>query len=212
MATPYEFVANQLRAHLPGARLEPFIDTDEPRPRDRTARLYRSGGNGEFGEDYSTFNLQYPGGYPFYYPLQLTQPGQRPLTVCIAPGFDYLQRFTRPGSEIHDYLAHYAYWRIEERVNPETTDFWILMFCRKGGASQYLILPIGRLKGLLDRAHDPEKFSLFLAKSGCCFAAQPLSAGNRLAVLKSPSLLDAPENTGLRMDSYLNNWRLLASD
>ena len=78
MATPYEFVANQLRAHLPGASVEPLIDSDEPR-RDLATRLYRSGDNGEFGDDYSSFTLRYPGGYPFYYPLHLTSPGQHPL-------------------------------------------------------------------------------------------------------------------------------------
>ena len=210
MATPYEFVANQLRTHLPGARVEPCIDSDEPR-RDRTARLYRSGNDGEFGDDYATLKLQYPGGYPFYYPLQLTQPGQRPLIVCIAPGFDYIQRFTRPDAEIRDYLAHYAYWRIEAGVNPETTDFWILMLRLKGDASQYLILPTGKLKLLLRKAYDPEKFSLLLAKSGLCFAAQPLSTANRLAVLKNPSLLDTVENKDLKMDSYLNNWSQLSA-
>ena len=210
MATPFEFVANQLRAHLPGARVEPCIDSDEPR-RDRTARLYRSGNDGEFGDDYATLKLQYPGGYPFYYPLQLTQPGQRPLIVCIAPGFDYIQRFTRPDAEIRDHLTHYAYWRIEAGVDPETTDFWILMLRLKGDASQYLILPAGKLKPLLSRAYDPEKFSLLLAKSGFCFAAQPLSTANRLAVLKNPSLLDTVENRDLKMDFYLNNWQQLAA-
>ena len=210
MATPFEFVANQLRAHLPGARVEPCIDSDGPR-RDRTARLYRSGNDGEFGDDYATLKLQYPGGYPFYYPLQLTQPGQRPLIVCIAPGFDYIQRFTRPDAEIRDHLTHYAYWRIEAGVDPETTDFWILMLRLKGDASQYLILPAGKLKPLLSRAYDPEKFSLLLAKSGFCFAAQPLSTANRLAVLKNPSLLDTVENRDLKMDFYLNNWQQLAA-
>ena len=210
MATPYEFVANQLRAHLPGASAEPLIDSDEPR-RDLMTRLYRSGDNGEFGVDYSTFNMQYPGGYPFYYPMQLTQPGQRPLTVCIAPGFDYIQRFTRPEAEIRNYLAHYAYWRIESSVDPATADFWILMLGLKGGASQYLILPTRMLKQLLSRAYDPEKFSLLLAKSGFCFAAQPLSTANRLAVLKDPSLLDTVENRDLKMDFYLNNWLQLTA-
>ena len=210
MATPYEFVANQLRAHLPGASVEPLIDSDEPR-RDLATRLYRSGENGEFAADYSTFTLRYPGGYPFYYPLQLTQPARRPITACIAPGFEYIQRFTRPDAEIRDYLAHYAYWRIEASVDPNTTDFWILMLGLKGGPSQYLILPTRTLKELLSRAYDPEKFSLLLAKSGFCFAAQPLSTANRLAVLKNPSLLDTIENQDLKMDSYLNNWSQLAA-
>ena len=210
MATPYEFVVRQVRAHLPGARVAPLIDSDEPR-RDRTTRLYQSGDNGEFGEDYSTIELRYPGGYPFYYPLQLTLPGQRPLSVCIAPGADYIQRFTRPDAEIRDYLAYYAYWRIEAWVNPAATDFWILMLGLKEGASHYLILPTRTLKELLSRAHDPEKFSLLRSKSGFCFAAQPLSTANRLAVLKNPSLLDTDENRDLNMDSYLNNWHQLAA-
>lgn len=211
MATPFEFVANQLRTHLPDASVEPFIDTNEPRRRDRTALLYRSGNNGEFRDDCANLKLQYPGGYPFYYPLQLTQPGQQPLTIRIAPGFDYIQRFTRPDAEIRDYLAHYGYWRIETSVDPETTDFWILLLRLKGEASQYLVLPTSKLELLLNRAHNSEKFSLLIAKSGFCFAAQPLSAAIRLAVLKSSALLDTAHNRDLKMDFYLNNWQQLAT-
>src|SRR4051812_28460547 len=102
MATPYEFVAHQLRLHLPGARVEPFIDASDTSRRDSIARLYGD----EIDNDDTTFNLSYPGGYPFYYPLQVTPPGsQRPLLIRIAPSFDYLQRFTRPGAEIREYLA-----------------------------------------------------------------------------------------------------------
>ena len=211
MATPYEFVANQLRNHLPGASVEPFIDTDATARLDRIFDLYRSGGNGEFGNDYSSLNLQYPGGYPYYYPLLLTQPGQQPLRVSIAAGLDYIQRFTRPDGEIREYIAHYGYWRIEESVDPDTADFWILMLHLPGDTSQYLILPTSKLKHLLSQAHDPEKFSLLLAKSGLCFAAQPLSTANRLAVLKNPMLLETAENSDLKMAYYLNNWHQLTS-
>lgn len=211
MATPYEFVANQLRTHLPSASVEPSFDSEATSRRDRILGLYRSGGNGDFGEDYSTFNLQYPGGYSFYYPLLLTQPGHRTLRVRIAPGSDSMHQFTRPDAEIREHLAHYGYWRVEEHVDPEEADFWILILRLNGDASQYLILPTSKLKPLLSQAHNPEKFSLFLAKSGFCFAAQPLSTANRLAVLKSPSLLDAAEYTDLKMDTYLNNWQQLST-
>ena len=77
------------------------------------------------GNDFATFSLQYPGGYPFYYPLELTCSGQRPLKIRIAPGFDFLQRFTRPDAEVRKYLGHYGYWRIEESVDPDEEDFWI---------------------------------------------------------------------------------------
>lgn len=72
MAAPYEFVANQLRTHLPGASVDPFFDSEATSRRDRILGLSQSGENGDFGEDYSTTKQQYPGGYPFYYPLMLT--------------------------------------------------------------------------------------------------------------------------------------------
>lgn len=209
MATPYEFVVNHLRTHLPSARIEPAIDPDERRRHDLLAHVYHSGINGRFGDDFTTFNLKYPGGYPFYYPLQLSFPGQRPLAVSIAPGFDYLQRFTRPDTDSRALLAHYGYWRIETSVDPATDDFWILMLCLPTGGSQYLVLPTPQLKQMLGRTHNPEKFSLFLAKAGFCFAAQPLAAANRLAVLQNPSLLDGAENSDLKMDYFLNNWSQL---
>ena len=209
MATPYEFVANQLHTRFPNASVEPFIDTDGTYPPHLAARLYRSGENDEFGDNYAAYNVAYPGGYQFYYPMQLTHPGQRPLTVNIAYGRDYIERFTRPDAEIRDHLAHYGYWRIEDAVDPETTDFWIMMLGLPKGAAQYLILPSSRLKTILSRTHNPERFSLLLAKSGFCFAGQPLSTANCLAVPKKPSLLDTPDNADLKMDDYLNNWSQL---
>lgn len=122
-----------------------------------------------------------------------------------------MERFTRPDIEIREHLTHYGYWRIEEHVDPEAADFWILMLRLNDDASRYLILPTSKLKCLLSQAHDPEKFSLFLVKSGFCFAAQPLSTANRLAVLKSPSLLDAAEYADLKMDTYLDHWQQLSA-
>lgn len=209
MATPYEFVVSQLRAHFPGARIKPFTDTAETYPSRLVSRLYHSGNNGELGNDYASFNVKYPGGYPFYYPLQLTHPGQQPLTLRIAPGYDCMHRLTRPDAEIRDYLAHYGTWRIEEKIDPATTDFWILMLGLANEASQYLILPSSMLKTILGRTHNPEKFSLLLARSGFCFAAQPLPTACHLGVLKNPSLLDTAANEELKMDGYLNNWNQL---
>ena len=209
MATPFEFVAHQLRTHLPDARVEPIIETDGSSRRDQLLGLYRSGVDGEFGTDYSALKLHFPGGYPFYYPLRLTQPGHRTLKVRVAVGADFIERFTRPHAEVREHLALYGYWRIEEPVDPDEDDFWILILRLKDDAPQYLILPTSKLKRLLSRAHDPEKFSLFLAKSGFCFAAQPLSTAGRLAVLQNPSLLDATENTDLKMNGYFNNWQQL---
>ena len=211
MATPFEFVAHQLRTHLPDAHVEPLVDTDGTSRRDQLLRLYRSGADGEFGADYSEFMQHFPGGYPFYYPLRLTQSGHRTLKVRVAAGADFIERFTRPDAEVREHLAHYGYWRIEEPVDPDEDDFWVLILRLKDDVPQYLILPTSKLKRLLSRAHDPEKFSLLLAKSGFCFAAQPLSTANRLAVLKNPFLLDTVEYSDLKMDSYLNNWSQLAA-
>ena len=55
MATPYEFVTNQLCNSLLSASVEPFIDAYKLHRRDQMARLYRSGVDGEFGNDYSKF-------------------------------------------------------------------------------------------------------------------------------------------------------------
>ena len=96
MATPFEFVARELQLRYPDATVEPAIDGAETPRRDLAERIYRSGENGAFGDDYSTVNLRMYNGYPYYYPMHLTHPGQRPLKVRIAPGFNCIQRFTRP--------------------------------------------------------------------------------------------------------------------
>lgn len=210
MATPYEFVANELLIQLPHARLTPLLAPTDASRRSQVERHYYSGIEGEPGNDCTRYSLHYPGGYPTYYPSQLTQPGCEPVAVRIALGVDALQTFTRPDSEIRQYLAQYGYWRIETNVTPATADFWLLLLPTEK-ATQYLILPTSKLHALLNRSHNPEKFSLLLAKDAFCFAAQPLTSASRLAILQNPSLLDTAEYRDLRLDGYLNNWQLLAS-
>ena len=197
MATPYEFVAREVHTQLPTARLAP--DPNMP------ARLYHSASD----VDYSLMHQSYPGGYPFYYPAQLTLPGRSPLNLHIATGSESINAFTRPDGELRQLLAHYGYWRIESQPNPAITDFWLLLLRLPDSAPQSLILPTAKLARLLSRAHDPEKFSLLMARAGFCFAGQPLTTANRLAVLQDAALLDTPENVDLKMDAHLNNWNQL---
>ena len=197
MATPYEIVARELRTQLPTARLAPDPTMPE--------RLYHS----DPEVDYSLTHQSYPGGYPFYYPAQLTMPGRPPLTLHIATGSEAIKAFTRPGSELRHRLAHYGYWRIESQPNPAITDFWLLLLRLPDQEPQHLVLPTAKLARLLSRAHNPEKFSLLMARAGFCFAGQPLTAANRLAVLQDASLLDTPDNADLKMDAHLNNWSQL---
>ena len=197
MATPYEFVARELRTQLPTARLAPDPTMPE--------RLYHS----DPEVDYALMHQSFPGGYPFYYPAQLTLPGRPILNLHIATGSESINAFTRPDGELRHHLAHYGYWRIESQPNPASADFWLLLLRLPDSAPQFLILPTARLARVLSRAYDPEKFSLLMAKAGFCFAGQPLTAANRLAVLQKPSLLDTPENADLKMDAPLNNWNQL---
>ncbi|NVO29671.1 hypothetical protein [Hymenobacter lapidiphilus] len=210
MATPYEFVANQLLTHFPGASVEPDCEIAVGHRPDFVARTYYSERKEE-GVDYNSISLAYPGGYPFYYPLLLVQPGHQPLRIRIAAGDDSIDKFTRPDSEIREYLAHYGYWRIEEHVDSETEDLWVLMLRSGTATPQYLVLPTPKLKQLLNQAPNPEKFSLFIAKAGFCFAAQPLSTANRLALLKDPSSLNTQEYAELNMTPFFNNWQQIAS-
>ena len=168
MATPYEIVARELLTRLPTALLTPDPTMPE--------HFYHSGPQA----DYSLIHQSYPGGYPFYYPAHLTWPGRPPLTLRIATGAEAIRAFTRPGSELRHHLAHYGYWRIESLPNPATTDFWLLLLPKQ--EPRYLILPTAKLARLLSRAHNPEKFSLLMAKAGFSFAGKPLTAANRLAV------------------------------
>ena len=195
MATPYEILARELRTQLPTAHFAP----DPTMP----AHLYHSAPE----VDYSLTHQSYPGGYPFYYPAHLARPGRPPLTLHIATGSEAIKAFTRPGSELRHRLAHYGYWRIESLPNPATTDFWLLLLQKQ--EPRYLILPTAKLAQLLSRTHNPEKFSLLMARAGFCFAGQPLTAANRLAVLQDASLLDTPDNADLKMDAHLNNWSQL---
>ena len=197
MATPYEIVARELRTQLPTTHLAP----DPTMP----AHLYHSAPE----VDYSLMHQSYPGGYPFYYPAQLTMPGRPPLNLHIATGTEAINAFTRPGGEVRQRLAHYGYWRIESQPNPAITDFWLLLLRLPDQEPQHLVLPTAKLARLLSRAHNPEKFSLLMAKAGFCFAGQPLTAANRLAVLQNASLLDTSENADLKMDAHLNNWSQL---
>lgn len=211
MATPYEFIARQLQRQFPGGVVAPLTEESE-RPRaDWVERVYRSGTGEGFSPDYTRLSLSYPGGYPYYYPLHVTLPHQRPLVLRVASGAEALSAFTRADSEVRACLARYGYWRIEAAVDPATTDFWILMLPRPDGFPQHLILPTAKLRQLLDRAHNPEKFSLFLAKDGLAFAAQPLPAAQRLALLREPELLATEAFHELDMSRYLNNWLLLVS-
>ena len=195
MATPYEIVARQLRTQLPTAHFAPGPTMP--------AHLYHSAPE----VDYSLTHQSYPGGYPFYCPAQLTMPGRPPLTLHIATGSEAIKAFTRPGSELRHRLAHYGYWRIESLPDPATTAFWLLLLPNQ--EPRYLILPTAKLAQLLSRTHNPEKFSLLMARAGFCFAGQPLTAANRLAVLQDASLLDTPDNADLKMDAHLNNWSQL---
>ena len=72
-----------------------------------------------------------------------------------------------------------------------------------------MIRPTAKRARLRSRAHNPEKFSLLMARAGVCFAGQPLITANRLAVLQDASLPDAAENAKLKMDARLNNWHQL---
>lgn len=193
MATPYEIVARELRTRLPTAQLTPSATAPQ--------HLYHSAPPVNYSR------LHQP--YPFYYPVHLTRPGRPPLTLRIATGFEGINAFTRPGSDLHQRLAHYGYWRVESRPNPTTTDFWLLLLLLPTQEHNYLILPTTKLVRLLSRTHNPEKFSLLMARDGVCFAGQPLATANRLAVLQDASLLDTPENADLKMDAHLNNWSQL---
>ena len=197
MATPYEILARELRTQLPTAHFAP----DPTMP----AHLYHSAPE----VDYSLTHQSYPGGYPFCYPAQLTMPGRPPLNLHIATGSEAIKAFTRPGSELRHRLAHYGYWRIESLPDPATTAFWLLLLLLPDQKPRYLILPTAKLAQLLSRTHDHEKFSLLMARAGFCFAGQPLTAANRLAVLQDASLLDTPDNADLKMDAHLNNWSQL---
>ncbi len=197
MATPYEIVARELRTRLPGTHLAP-----DPSQRER---WYHSGPP----IDYALLHRTCPGGYEFYYPAHLTRPGHPPLTLHIATGSEAVGAFTRPGSELRQRLAHYGYWRIECPPDPTTTDFWLLLLLLPDQALKCLLLPAAKLAKLLARAHDPEKFSLLVAKAGFSFASQPLTAANRLAVLQDAALLDTPERDDLKMDAHLDNWSQL---
>ena len=197
MATPYEIVARELRTRFPTAHLTPDPTMPE--------QLYHSGPQ----VDYSLINQSYPGGYPFYYPAHLARPGRPPLTLHIATGSEAIKAFTRPGSELRHRLTHYGYWRIESLPDPATTAFWLLLLLLPDQEPRYLILPTAKLAQLLSRTHDHEKFSLLMARAGFCFAGQPLTAANRLAVLQDASLLDTPDNADLKMDAHLNNWSQL---
>ena len=197
MATPYEIVARELRTRLPTA----LLTLDPTRPE----QLYYSGPQ----VDYSLIHQSCPGGYPFYYPAHLTRPGRPLLTFHIAIGSEAIKAFTRPGSELRHHLVHYGYWRIECLPNFTTTTFWLLLLRLPDQELKYLILPTTKLARLLSRAHNPEKFSLLMARADFCFAGQYLTAANRLAVLQDASLLDTPENADLKMDAHLNNWNQL---
>lgn len=210
MATPYEFIAHQLQRQLPNAAVSPFPEGDGYTRADVAQRLYRSGAGNDFPPDYTKMSMSYPGGYPFYYPLLLTRPHQRPLVLRVANGAEALAAFTRPESAARALLAHYGYWRIEAAVSPATADFWVLRLPRRDDFPLHLILPSARLRQLLDRAHNPEKFSLFLTKSGQAFAAQPLPAADRLALLRDPARLAADAYRDLDMRAFLDNWQQLA--
>lgn len=208
MATPYEFIAHQLKSKFTAATIEPFTEENEwPHPR-WTERVYQSGSGDGFAPDYTKLSVSYPGGYPCYYPLQVTLPNQRPLVLQVARGADFRAAFTRADSEARSLLACYGYWRIEAAVDPATTDFWILMLRPQHPSPQYLILPTTKLQQLLNRTHNPEKFSLFLGKNGLAFAAQPLHTAERLNLLREPVLMATDEFRDLDMHSYLNNWDL----
>ena len=209
MATPYEFVARALRTHLPAARLAPAPTGRLAGHPDQVAQLYH--GPAEEAADFSRLTLAYPNGYPTYYPAHLTLPGRPPLTLRIAAGTDALLTFTRPDTELRQRLAHYGYWRIEEPVRPADTDYWLLLLPVAGQPPHCLVLPAARLRALLTRAHNPEKFSLLLARAGFSFAGQPLTAANRLAVLQNPALLATPEYAALDMQPYLDNWQQFAA-
>ncbi len=211
MATPFEFFVNELRRHIPLATAAPVRDSGQL-PRFKAAHYFTpAAGAGTAQPDYARLHQVFPGGYPYYYPLQLTQPGQRPLRLCIATGADFLSVFTPPESALRPLLEAYGYWRIETVVEPQTTDFWALLLRLPNLPAQFLLLPTAKLKQMLDRAHNPEKFSLFAAKAGFAFAAQPLYAARRLAIVQNPDLLDSAENRDLRMDEYLNNWQQLTA-
>lgn len=211
MATPFEFFVNQLRNRIPLATAAPVIDTEQL-PRFKAAHYFTPDDDaGATQPDYARLHQVFPGGYPYYYPLQLTQPGHRPLHLCIATGADFLSVFTPPESALRSLLDTYGYWRIETVVKPQTTDFWVLLLRSPNLPVQFLLLPTPKLKQVLDRTHNPEKFSLFVAKAGFAFAAQPLYAARRLAIIQTPDLLNSVENRDLRMDDYLNNWQQLTA-
>lgn len=190
MQSPFDIFTQELRSHFPEATVAPYVRPGQRPPRpDQLA--------GEHLTD--------------YFPLLVTQPGGRSLVVNVETTGDYLKYFSREGSAIRNLLAHHGYWRIESSVNPKYTHFWILMLFLKDLPVQYLILPTERLKRVLDRTHNREKFSLFLTKSGRAFAAQPLSTAKRLAVLNDLTLLNTEEHQDLILDSFLNNWHQLAA-